>query len=137
MRNALLAGALAAVFVQGTAWAQTTDSTTYRLTGTRIAFGQDVRVERDEEVTDAAIVIGGDLTIDGRVRDGVLVVGGDLHLSSTADVRGEIVIVGGQITRDAGAQLSRRRQLRLVWRVVAARVRMASRRFVSARSAAG
>ena len=106
MRNALLAGALAAVFVQGTAWAQTTDSTTYRLTGTRIALGQDVRVERDEEVSDAAIVIGGSLTIDGRVRDGVLVVGGDLHLSSTADVRGEIVIVGGQITRDAGARQS-------------------------------
>ena len=104
MRNALLAGALAAVFAQGTAWAQTTDSTTYRLTGTRIAIGQDVRVERDEEVSDAAIVIGGSLTIDGRVRDGVLVVGGDLHLSSTADVRGEIVIVGGQITRDAGAR---------------------------------
>ena len=104
MRKALLAVALAAVGVQGTAWAQAADSTTYRLTGTRIAFGQDVRVERDEEVSDAAIVIGGSLTIDGRVRDGVVVVGGDLHLSSTADVRGEIVIVGGQITRDAGAR---------------------------------
>ena len=106
MRRALLAAALAAVFVQGTAWAQTTDPTTYRLTGTRLAFGQDVRVERDEEVSDAAIVIGGSLTVDGRVRDGVVVVGGDLHLSSTADVRGEIVIVGGQITRDPGAQQS-------------------------------
>ena len=107
-------------FVQGTAWAQTTDTTTYRLTGTRIAFGQDVRVERDEEVSDAAIVIGGSLTIDGRVRDGVVVVGGDLHLSATADVRGEIVIVGGQLTRDAGARQVGQRQLHLVWRVVAA-----------------
>ncbi len=106
MTKALLAGALAAVIVQGTAWAQATDSTTYRLTGTRLAFGQDVRVERDEEVSDAAIVIGGSLTIDGRVRDGVVVVGGDLHLSSTADVRGEVVIVGGRITRDAGARQS-------------------------------
>src|SRR5688572_32642398 len=75
MRKALLAAALAAVVVQGTAWAQTTDPATYRLTGTRIAFGQDVRVERDEEVSDAAIVIGGSLTVDGRVRDGVVVVG--------------------------------------------------------------
>lgn len=104
MRNALLAVALAVVGIQGTAWAQTTDTTTYRLTGTRIAFGQDVRVERDEEVSDAAIVIGGSLTIDGRVRDGVVVVGGDLHLSATSDVRGEIVIVGGQLTRDPGAR---------------------------------
>ena len=106
MRNALLAVALAVVGVQGTAWAQTTETTTYRLTGTRIAFGQDIRVERDEEVTDAAIVIGGSLTIDGRVRDGVVVVGGDLHLSATSDVRGEIVIVGGRLTRDAGARQS-------------------------------
>ena len=94
------------LLVQRSASAQTPDSTTYRLTGTRIAFGQDVRIERDEEVTDAAIVVGGSLTIDGRVRDGVVVVGGDLHLSSTADVRGDIVLVGGQLTRDAGAQLT-------------------------------
>ena len=57
------------------------DVTTYRLTGTRIAIGQDVRIERDEEVTDAAVVIGGTLTVEGRVRDGIVVVGGDLHLA--------------------------------------------------------
>src|SRR5688500_282124 len=106
MRNALLAVALAVVGLHDTVWAQTPDTTTttYRLTGTRIAFAQDVRVERDEEVSDAAIGIGGSLTVDGGVRDGVVVVGGDLHLSSTADVRGEIVLVGGQLTRDAGAR---------------------------------
>ncbi len=83
-----------------------TDTTTYRLTGTRIAFAQNIRIERDEEVTDAAIVIGGDLTVDGRVREGIVVVGGNLHLASTADVRGDVVLVGGQLTRDAGARLS-------------------------------
>jgi hypothetical protein len=57
-------------------------------------------------VTDAAVVIGGSLNVDGRVRDGIVVVGGDLHLSSTADVRGDVVLVGGALTRDAGAQLS-------------------------------
>lgn len=87
------------------AFAQTTDPTTYRLTGTRIAFGQDIRVERDEEVSDAVVVVGGSVTIDGRVRDGVVVVGGNLHLSSTADVRGDVVLVGGQLIRDPGAQL--------------------------------
>lgn len=78
---------------------------TYRLTGTRIAFAQDVRIERDEEVTDAVVVIGGNATIEGRVRDGVVVVGGDLNLTATADVRGEIVLVGGTLTRDPAAQL--------------------------------
>ena len=57
------------------------------------------------EVSDAVVAVGGSVTIDGRVRDGVVVVGGNLHLSSTADVRGDVVLVGGQIVRDPGAQL--------------------------------
>ncbi len=106
MRKALLTIAAIGLLGQGYAFAQTPEATTYRLTGTRIAFGQDIRIERDEEVTDAAIVVGGSLDIEGRVRDGVVVVGGNLHLASTADVRGDIVLVGGTITRDPGAQLS-------------------------------
>jgi hypothetical protein len=109
MRKAFLAGPLLGVaiglLVHAPAFAQPSEPSTYRLTGARIAFAQDVRIERDEEVTDAVVVVGGSATIDGRVRDGVVVVGGDIHLSSTADVRGDIVLVGGQLTRDAGAQL--------------------------------
>jgi hypothetical protein len=101
--RALVAAVLTAVLFQGTAEAQTPDTTTYRVTGTRIAIGQDVRIERDEEVSDAVIVVGGNLIIDGRVRDGVFVAGGDVHLSSTADVRGDLVVAGGTLTRDAGA----------------------------------
>jgi hypothetical protein len=106
MRKALLACAAASVLLQGTTRAQTppTDPITYRITGTRIAIGQDVRIERDEEVTDAVIVVGGNLIVDGRVRDGVFVAGGDIHLTSTADVRGELIVAGGSITRDAGAR---------------------------------
>jgi hypothetical protein len=106
MKRALLACAAFSLALHGSARAQTTstDPITYRLTGTRIALGQDVRIERDEEVIDAVIVIGGNLIIDGRVRDGVFVGGGDIHLSSTADVRGDLIVAGGQITRDAGAR---------------------------------
>jgi hypothetical protein len=104
MRRALFAAVLIAVFLQGTAGAQTTDTTTYRVTGTRIAIGQDVRIERDEEVSEAVIVVGGNLLIDGRVREGVVVAGGDVHLSSTADVRGDLVVAGGRLTRDAGSR---------------------------------
>lgn len=99
--------AAASLLLQTPAFASTQapDSTTYKLTGARIAFAQDVRIERDEEVTDALVVIGGSATIAGRVRDGVVVVGGDLRLENTADVRGDVVLVGGQLTRDAGSQL--------------------------------
>jgi hypothetical protein len=108
MRNALLMIAALGLLVTAQAYAQSPDPSapaTYRLTGTRIAFGQDIRVERDEEVTDAVVVVGGSATIEGRVRDGVVVVGGNLHLSSTADVRGDVVLVGGQVVRDPGSQL--------------------------------
>jgi hypothetical protein len=89
-----------------TAWAQTTPAPqTYRLTGSRIAVGQDVVVERDEEVADAVVVVGGSLRVEGRVRDGILVVGGDVHLSPSADVNGDVALVGGNLTRDEGARL--------------------------------
>jgi hypothetical protein len=104
MRNALFAALVTATVLPGAAAAQTSDTITYRLTGTRIAVGQDVRIERDEEVTDAVIVVGGNLIIDGRVRDGVFVAGGDVFLSPTADVRGDLVVAGGKLTREAGAQ---------------------------------
>jgi len=104
MRKALLTIVLAGFAAQVTAAAQGGDTSTYRLTGTRVAIGQDVHVERDEEVTDAAVVIGGSLVVDGRVRDGIVVVGGDLRLTRTADVRGDIVLVGGQLLREEGAR---------------------------------
>jgi hypothetical protein len=106
MRKAFPLIAIIGLLVPASSFAQTPDTTTYRLTGARIAIAQDVRIERDEEVTDAAVVIGGSLDVDGRVRDGIVVVGGNLHLSATADVRGDIVLVGGTLTRDPGAQLS-------------------------------
>jgi len=107
MRKLLLTTAAVGLLVQTSAFAngQSQDATTYKLTGTRIAFAQDIRIERDEEVTDAVVVVGGNVTIAGRVRDGVVVVGGDLNLTSTADVRGDVVLVGGQLNREAGAQL--------------------------------
>jgi hypothetical protein len=107
MRKAVLTVAAIGLLAQASLLAQPqpSDPSTYRLTGTRIAFAQDVRIERDEEVTDAVVVVGGNVTIEGRVRDGVVVVGGDLHLTSTSDIRGDVVLVGGTLTRDQGSQL--------------------------------
>jgi hypothetical protein len=77
----------------------------YRTTGTRVAVGRSIHVAGNEEVTDAVIVIGGSLRVDGRVRDGVVVVGGNLDLGPQADVRGDAVVVGGRVNREPGAQL--------------------------------
>ena len=107
MRKLVLTIASFGLLVQASASGQTqpSEEITYKLTGTRIAVAQDVRIERDEEVTDAVVVIGGDATIAGRVRDGVVVIGGNLQLTDSADIRGDVVLVGGQLTRDPGAQL--------------------------------
>ena len=104
MRKALLTIVLAGFAAQLTVVAQTVDPTTYRVTGTRVGLGQNIHIERDEEVSDAAVVVGGSLVVDGRVRDGIVVVGGDLRLGPTADVRGDIVLVGGQLVREQGAR---------------------------------
>jgi hypothetical protein len=77
----------------------------YRTTGSRVAIGRNIKVARDEEVSDAVVVIGGSLRVDGRVRDGLVVVGGNLDLGPTADVRGDVVMVGGRLTREPGAQV--------------------------------
>ena len=108
MRHAFTSFVCALVLAPLLAAAQdpSSDVTTYKLTGTRIAFGQDIRVERDEEVSDAVVAIGGSVTVDGRVRDGIVVVGGNLTLGATSDVRGDIVLVGGQLTRDPAARQS-------------------------------
>ena len=106
MRKTLLTIVLAGLVAQVTGAAQVSDDTTYRVTGARVALGKDVHIERDEEVADAAVVVGGSLVVDGRVRDGIVVVGGDLRLTPTADVRGDIVLVGGQLLRDQGARHS-------------------------------
>jgi len=66
MRRALLTLVLASLVSPVSLSAQTADVTTYKLTGARIAIGQDVRVERDEEVTDSAVVILGSLSVEAR-----------------------------------------------------------------------
>lgn len=79
---------------------------TYRLTGTRVAIGQDVHVAADEEILDGVAVVGGSLRVEGRIRDGAVVVGGDVHLLPTAQVHGDLVLVGGTLIRDPGAMVS-------------------------------
>ncbi len=77
----------------------------YRTTESRIAIGRSVQIAADEEVSDAVVVIGGSLRIDGRVRGDVVVVGGQVTLGPRSDVRGDVVAVGGGLSREPGARL--------------------------------
>jgi hypothetical protein len=77
----------------------------YRTTGSRVAIGRNIHIARDEEVTDAVVVIGGSVRVDGRVRDGLVVIGGNAEMGPESEVRGDIVLVGGRLLRAEGAQL--------------------------------
>jgi hypothetical protein len=65
-----------------------------------------VTVADDEEVTDGVVVVAGNARIAGRVRDDVVVIGGNVELTATADVRGDITAVGGQVVIAPGARHS-------------------------------
>lgn len=77
-----------------------------RRSGARIGVAKRIVVAADEEVRDAVVSIGAPVRVDGRVRDGVVVLGGDLELTATADVRGDITVIGGDITIADGARHS-------------------------------
>lgn len=77
----------------------------YRTTRTRVAIGRSIAVDRDEEVLEAVVVVGGSLRVEGRIREGLVVVGGNVTLGPQADVRGDVVVVGGTLTRAEGSQL--------------------------------
>src|SRR3712207_5302117 len=77
----------------------------YRTIENRIAIGRSITVAADEEVTDAVVVIGGSVRVDGRVRHDLVVVGGNADLGPQAVVRGDVVVVGGRLTRAPGSQL--------------------------------
>ena len=75
-----------------------------RRSGARIGVAKRIVVAEDEEVRDAVVSIGAPVRIEGRVRDGVVVVGGDLELAPTADVRGDLTVIGGALTIADGAK---------------------------------
>ncbi|MFN7978048.1 MAG: hypothetical protein U0P30_07925, partial [Vicinamibacterales bacterium] len=75
-----------------------------RRSGARIGVAKRIVVAADEEVRDAVVSIGAPVRIEGRVRDGVVVVGGDLELAPTADVRGDLTVIGGTLTIADGAK---------------------------------
>ncbi len=77
-----------------------------RRSGARIGVAKRIVVAADEEVRDAVVSIGAPVRVEGRVRDGVVVLGGDLELTATADVRGDITVIGGALTIADGARHS-------------------------------
>ncbi len=75
-----------------------------RRSGARIGVAKRIVVAADEEVREAVVSIAAPVRIEGRVRDGVVVIGDDLELAPTADVRGDLTVIGGALTIAEGAK---------------------------------
>ncbi|MBB3072076.1 hypothetical protein FHS14_005091 [Paenibacillus baekrokdamisoli] len=57
------------------------------------------------QTVDDVYVVGGDADVLGQVTGVVVVINGSLHIGSTANIKGVIVVVGGQVIQDPRAAL--------------------------------
>ncbi len=61
-----------------------------------VAFlGGDVKIESGESVQGNLLVVGDDLTLDGRIGGNLVVVGGDADLNTDSRVGGNLSVIGG------------------------------------------
>lgn len=65
----------------------------------------DIRIPEGQWVENV-VTVGGDATVYGSVSDAVVVINGDLNLKKSAQVMGMVLVVGGKIVQEPGAQLT-------------------------------
>lgn len=60
----------------------------------------------ETQMVENVAVIGGNATIYGSVRDAVIVINGDLEIKQSARIMGLVLVVGGKINQESGAQIT-------------------------------
>lgn len=97
------------------AWSQTAENSEPELrpqkeavSGGEIKIFDDLVIPEGEVRAGAVRVIGGHLTVAGRVTGRITVLGGDVDLLSTAVIEGTIATIGGRINRHPDAQVTGR-----------------------------
>lgn len=60
----------------------------------------------EKQMVENVVVIGGDATISGAVRDAVIVINGNLKVRETSRIMGLVLVVGGTVELEPGAQLT-------------------------------
>ncbi len=115
--NRLLISVLLALIVS-----ITTVAPAFAKDGDQVRFGRDIEVPPEQTVNGDLVTMGGSITVAGRViGDAVAIggnvdvsgevvgqvvsVGGRVHLASTARVQRGVVVVGGSLEREEGAQV--------------------------------
>lgn len=65
--------------------------------GVQIRVGRDYHLPADQIAGSPVIVIGGSATIEGRVDDELVVIGGPVRIGPAAQIRGNVVSLGGEL----------------------------------------
>ncbi|MFQ5599099.1 MAG: hypothetical protein ACE5G2_00945 [Candidatus Krumholzibacteriia bacterium] len=70
-----------------------------------IRLGADVEVREDEVVRGDAIIVGGDLWVDGEIQGDAIVIGGNLEVGRRAVIDGQAMSIGGRVETSPGAEV--------------------------------
>jgi hypothetical protein len=73
------------------------------LANSLVKIGSDLVVRSDEIVNGDAIILGGNLRVEGEVLGDVVVLGGNLEIARSARVGGQALVVGGYLEEGRGA----------------------------------
>jgi hypothetical protein len=66
--------------------------------------GKDINIGNDQRINNA-VVIDGQITVNGLVENNVVTVGGSVVLTNEAVVRGNVICIGGVVVQGNGAQV--------------------------------
>ena len=58
-------------------------------------LGGDVQIRQDEYVSGNLLIVGDDLTLEGRIGGNLVVIGGDVDLTANSSVGGNVSVMGG------------------------------------------
>lgn len=65
-----------------------------------VKFGESVFVAKDELVRGDLVVFGGNVVVEGKVVGNVIAIGGDIRARSGAEIKGDAVVLGGELDED-------------------------------------
>jgi hypothetical protein len=73
--------------------------------GKNILNQKETIVPKNEKVENV-IVLGDNATINGEVKVAVIVVNGNLQINKTANIKGPVLVIGGEINQEIGARVT-------------------------------
>jgi len=69
-----------------------------------VSIGQDRIIGTDEVVANDVVVVGANLTVNGKVYGDAVCIGGNLKVGPQAEINGDMVNIGGQLSVDPSAK---------------------------------